>query len=114
MLKILVLDEADILLGENFVVQTHAIIGKIPKQTQVCLFSATYPQEVLNLTSKFMRNPVSILVEKESLRVDLIKNFYISCEYEEHKYDILYELYQKVSVCQAVIFVNTKQKANFL
>lgn len=113
-LKILVFDEADILLGNNFIEQTYEIIKKIPTNTQICLFSATYPQEILDLTSNFMRNPVNILIERENIRVDLIKNFYVSCEYEENKYDILFELYEKITICQAVIFVNTKQKANWI
>jgi translation initiation factor 4A len=77
----------------------------------VCLFSATYLQDILDLTKKFLNNPIRILVDKEKISVDSIKNYYVDAQYEENKYDILIDLYQKVSVCQAVIFVNSIRKA---
>lgn len=110
-LKLLVLDEADILLGEDFAPKIHHIVSRIPRDSQICLFSATYPPEVLELTKEFMNNPVKILVEREKISVDTIKNYYVNIEYEEHKYAVLVELYQKVSVCQAVIFVNSVNRA---
>ena len=110
-LKILVLDEADKLLGEDFRDQIHKVLKRIPIKCQVCLFSATYLQDILDLTKKFLNNPVRILVDKEKISVDSIKNYYVDAQYEENKYDILVDLYQKVSVCQAVIFVNSIRKA---
>jgi translation initiation factor 4A len=110
-LKIFVLDEADKLLGEDFRDQIHKILKHIPRDCQVCLFSATYLQDIIELTEKFMNNPVKILVDKEKISVDTIKNYYVDAQYEENKYDILLDLYQKVSVCQAVIFVNSVRKA---
>jgi superfamily II DNA/RNA helicase len=110
-LRVFVLDEADKLLSDDFLQQIQNIITKIPRETQVCLFSATYTPEILALTEKFMSNPVKILVEPENVSVELIRNYYVNAEYEDNKYDILAELYQKVSVCQAVIFVNTVRKA---
>lgn len=113
-LKILVLDEADKLLGDELQEQMQKIFGSIPKDCQVCLFSATFTQEVLELTKKFLNNPVKILVQNEKISVDSIKNYFVDAEYEENKYDILSELYQNVSVCQAVIFVNSIKKAIFI
>ena len=110
-LKLFVLDEADVLLGPDFVAQIYMIISKLPSTTQVALFSATYLTETLNITSKFMKNPVTILVDNEKVSVDIIKNYFVDIEKEEYKYAVLVELYQKVSVCQAVIFVNHIKKA---
>ena len=110
-LQVFVLDEADKLLSDDFLQQIQTIITKIPRETQVCLFSATYTSEILSLTEKFMTNPVKILVEPENVSVELIRNYFVNAEYEDNKYEILAELYQKVSVCQAVIFVNTIKKA---
>lgn len=110
-LKIFILDEADKLLGEDFREQIHKILKYIPRDCQVCLFSATYTKDILDLTTKFMNNPVKILVDKEKISVDTIRNYYVDAQYEDNKYDILIDLYQKVSVCQAVIFVNSIRKA---
>jgi translation initiation factor 4A len=110
-LKLFVLDEADALLGSDFLQQIYVVIKKLPKTSQIALFSATFLPETLELTSKFMNNPVRILVEREKVSVDLIKNFFVDIGREEHKYAVLVELYQKVSVCQAVIFVNSIRKA---
>ena len=110
-LKLLILDEADILLADDFINQIQTIIRIINKESQICIFSATYPPHILSLTEKFMNNPVRILVEREKVSVDVIKNYYVDSQYEDNKYDILVELYQKVSVCQAVIFVNSINKA---
>ena len=46
------------------------------------LLSATMPQEVLEVTSKFMREPVRILVKKEELTLEGIRQFYINVEKE--------------------------------
>ena len=110
-ISLLILDEADILLQEEFAIQIQKIIKKIPNTAQICLFSATYPKEIINLTNQFLINPVRILVENEKVSVDGIKNFWVNVEREEYKYDTLVDIYKKVSVCQAVIFVNSIEKA---
>jgi translation initiation factor 4A len=68
-LKILVLDEADKLLGEDFRDQIHKILKRIPVKCQVCLFSATFLDEILDLTKKFLNNPVEILVDKDKFTI---------------------------------------------
>lgn len=113
-IKLLILDEADVLLQDEFALQIQKIIKKIPKTAQICLFSATYPAETVKLTTQFLINPVKILVENEKISVEGIKNFWVNVGGEESKYDTLVEIYQKVSVCQAVIFVNSVEKAVYL
>ena len=78
------------------------------------LFSATMQDEVLALTTKFMDNPMRILVNKEQLTLDGIRQFYIQCEKEEYKFETLCDLYATVAITQAVIFVNTRRKAEIL
>jgi translation initiation factor 4A len=109
-LKLLIIDEADLLLGKNFIEQTKNIITNIPKKTQICLFSATYAREALELTREFMNKPIKILIEAEKISVEAIKNYYINVGEEDNKYSIILDFYQKISVCQAVIFVNSIEK----
>lgn len=108
--KLLVLDEADDLLKKEFAPQIQKIMINIPQESQICLFSATYPQEIINLTKKFLNDPIKILVEKEKISVEAIKHFYVPLDREDEKYDNLIDIYQQVSVCQAVIFVNSIEK----
>lgn len=49
---------------------------------QVILLSATMPQDVLEVTSRFMRNPIRILVKKEELTLEGIKQFFVLVERE--------------------------------
>jgi len=112
-LKILVLDEADEMLSQGFSEQIYEIFKFLPKDIQVCLFSATMPDEVLGLTGKFMRNPTRILVKKESLTLEGIKQFYVAVE-EEYKLETLMDLYDSVSIAQSVIFCNSRRKVDWL
>jgi translation initiation factor 4A len=82
--------------------------------TQVILLSATMPPEVLEVTTKFMREPVTILVKKEELTLEGIKQFYVNVEKEEWKLDTLSDLYDTLSITQAVIFCNTRRKVDWL
>ena len=113
MLRVLVLDEADEMLSQGFADQIYEIFRFLPKDIQVALFSATMPEEVLELTKKFMRDPVRILVKRESLTLEGIKQFFIAVE-EEHKLDTLMDLYETVSIAQSVIFANTRRKVDWI
>jgi superfamily II DNA/RNA helicase len=111
-LKILILDEADQLLSPDFLEQIQTVIKSIPKNTQICLFSATtQTQNIQNTKKYFMSNPVELSIDKEKIKVDQIKNYVIDAEKENNKYPILVDLYKNINICQAVIFVNTIDKA---
>lgn len=78
--------------------------------TQVVLFSATLPHDVLEMTTKFMSDPIRILVKRDELTLDGITQFFVSVEKEEWKFDTLCDLYDSLTVTQAVIFCNTRRK----
>lgn len=61
------------------------------------------------MTKKFMRNPVEILVKKDELTLEGIKQFFVQVEKQEWKYETLCDLYEVVSISQAVIFCNTRR-----
>lgn len=62
-LKTIVLDEADEMLSRGFSESIQKIFTFMPSDVQACLFSATMPKEILDITKEFMRDPVKILVE---------------------------------------------------
>jgi translation initiation factor 4A len=113
-MKMFVLDEADEMLSRGFTEQIYDIFQLLPQSTQVVLLSATMPQDVLEVTTKFMRDPIRILVKKDELTLEGIKQFYIAVEKEDWKLDTLSDLYETVTITQAVIFCNTRRKVDWL
>ncbi|XP_067950097.1 uncharacterized protein [Watersipora subatra] len=113
-IKMFVLDEADEMLSRGFKDQIYNVFKFMPSDTQVILLSATMPEEVLEVTKKFMRNPIRILVKKEELTLEGITQFYIMIEKEDWKLDTLCDLYETLTITQAVIFCNTRRKVDWL
>merc|ERR1711894_650248 len=109
-----VLDEADEMLSRGFKDQIYDIFKTMPPNIQVCLFSATMAPEILDLTSKFMRDAVRILVKKDELTLEGIRQFYVTIEREEWKLDTLCDLYETLTITQAIIYCNTRRKVDFL
>jgi ATP-dependent RNA helicase len=110
--KMLVLDEADELLNKGFKDQIYDIYRYLPPQTQVVIVSATLPHDILEMTTKFMSDPVRILVKRDELTLEGIKQFFVAVEKEEWKFDTLCDLYDTLTITQAVIFCNTRRKVN--
>jgi translation initiation factor 4A len=113
-MKMFVLDEADEMLSRGFREQIYDVFQLLPTETQVVLLSATMPPDVLEVTTKFMREPVRILVKRDELTLEGIKQFYVAVEKEEWKLDTLSDLYETVTITQAVIFCNTRRKVDWL
>jgi len=108
------LDEADEMLSRGFKDQIYDIFKFLPETVQVCLFSATMPLDVLEVTQRFMREPVRILVKKDELTLEGIKQFYIAVDQEEWKLDTLCDLYETLTITQAIIYCNTRRKVDWL
>jgi translation initiation factor 4A len=113
-IKTFVLDEADEMLSRGFKDQIKDIFTSLPANVQVGLFSATMPPDALEITREFMNNPVRILVKRDELTLEGIKQFYIAVDREDWKLDTLCDLYESLNITQAVIFCNTRRKVDFL
>ncbi|KAF4302626.1 RNA helicase ATP-dependent DEAD-box conserved site [Botryosphaeria dothidea] len=85
------------LLNRGFREQIYDVYRYLPPATQVVVVSATLPYDVLDMTTKFMTDPYFIAVEKE-----------------EWKFDTLCDLYDTLTITQAVIFCNTRRKVDWL
>jgi translation initiation factor 4A len=112
--KMFVLDEADEMLSKGFKEQIYDVFQHLPPKVQVCLFSATMPDDILGITEKFMRDPIKILVKKDELTLEGIKQFYIAVQEEQYKLDTLCELYETLTITQAIIYCNTRRKVDWL
>ncbi|CAD5235000.1 unnamed protein product [Bursaphelenchus xylophilus] len=109
-----VLDEADEMLSRGFKDQIYDVFKSMPTTVQSVLLSATMPSDVLEVTKCFMRDPIRILIKKEELTLEGIRQFYIRIDKEEWKFDTLCDLYDTVNITQAVIFCNTRRKVEEL
>jgi len=66
------------------------------------------------MTRKFMNDPIRILVKRDELTLEGIKQFFVAVEKEEWKFDTLCDLYDTLTIAQAVIFCNTREKVDWL
>lgn len=76
----------------------------IESQPQIVLFSATFPDNVRRFAPRFAPDAYEISLRREELSVDSIKQFYMDCKDEEHKYEVLCYLYDLLTVSQSIIF----------
>ena len=112
--RLFILDEADEMLSRGFKDQIYEVFKFLPENVQCALFSATMPLPVLDVTQKFMREPVRILVKKDELILEGIKQFFIMIEQEAWKLETLCDLYETLTITQAIIYCNTRRKVDWL
>jgi len=112
--RLFILDEADEMLSRGFKDQIYDIFQRLDEEIQVCLFSATMPSDILEISERFMRDPIRILVKRDDLTLEGIKQFYIGVEKEDFKFDTLCDLYETLTITQAIIYCNTRRKVDWL
>jgi len=105
-----IIDEADEILSFGFKESIYDIIKSIPENSQICLFSATIPEDVLELSNKFLREPENILVKKEALTLEGIRQFFINVKVNDWKLDVLKDLYDVINISQCIIYINSRNK----
>ena len=81
-------------------------------QVQVVIISATMTPQVLDLSAKFMVEPVKILVKKDKLSLDVIKQYKVNVSKDHWKFNTLTDLYDRLEIDQAIIFCNSKNKVS--
>lgn len=113
-IKTIIIDEADEMLSSGFKEQVYNIFQKLPSNVQVALFSATLPQEIHNLTNKFMRNPIEILVKSEQLTLEGIDQYYVNLNDDQEKFETLKDIFSNISVSQCIIYCNSIYRVNEL
>lgn len=114
-MKYIILDEADQMLEELFVQQIHSIlISNFPSTVRLALFSATMPAQVLSIAEKYLNDPVRILLPPDEVTLRGIKQYYVPLDREDMKLVMLIDLYQYITINQSLIYVNKRQKAEWL
>ena len=107
-LQSFVLDEADEMLSKGFLDTIKEIISLIPTTAKILLFSATMPKDIVEMTTKFMKDPAKILIKNEELTLEGIKQYYVYLK-KEDKLDVLFQIYRGIEIAQAIIYCNTKK-----
>lgn len=111
--KLVVLDEADEMLDMGFIEDIETILKQLPKERQTALFSATMPQDIMNLTVKYQRNPQIIKVVHKEMTVPNIEQIYYEVR-EKNKPEILARLIDMYNPRLSLVFCNTKRRVDEL
>lgn len=114
-IKVLILDEADQMLEDKFHEQVMCILDLgFPNTTQVALFSATMPPEVVDVATRLLRDPVKILIPPEEVTLDGIKQFFVQLPKDDWKIEALLDIYSQLNINQAMIYCNKRQRVEWL
>jgi translation initiation factor 4A len=113
-IRLFILDEADEMLSQGFKEQIHNIFQYFNEHIQVAIFSATLPRDVLQLTDKFMKNPVNIVMKREDLSLDGIDQRYVALYNDAEKFDTLKLLFETLTISQSIIYTNNVKRVEDL
>ncbi len=105
------LDEADRMLEMGFQDELDAILTFLPKRKQSLLFSATYPEDILNLSRSFQLDASEVRVDTEHTE-DNIQQFFYEVQPSQDKNDFLYKIICHYKPERMIIFCRTKQETN--
>ena len=108
-----VLDEADRMLDMGFIEDINYILSKVKHKKQLCLFSATILPEIIEISKRYMKNPIHITVNQNDITLKTIEQMYLITN-EKEKYNHLCDLIKQSNNNQMLIFTSTKQKAEEL
>jgi translation initiation factor 4A len=113
-IKILVIDEADEMMSSGFKDQMYNIFQPLHNDIQVALFSATYSEELDELSKSFMQNPTQIRVKAEELTLQGIAQYYINLMDDVQKYETVKDIFESITISQAIIYCNSTHRVDDL
>jgi ATP-dependent RNA helicase DeaD len=111
--KFVVLDEADTMLDMGFIDDVDFILGGIRGKRQVCIFSATMPQKITELSRKYMTDPEKIMINSDEPSVETLDQYYAVVRHDE-KLEFLIDLLKREHPASAIVFRRTKRGADRL
>ncbi|WP_394184383.1 DEAD/DEAH box helicase [Pseudoalteromonas tetraodonis] len=105
-LQALVLDEADEMLRMGFIDDVENIMEKTPREKQTCLFSATMPKQIQNISSKYMNNPEQIHISARNSTVSSVEQVFWNAHV--HKNKAIVRFLEAEQYEGAIVFVRTR------
>lgn len=110
-LNYFVLDEADKMLDLNFTQELENILNILPKKRQNLLFSATFPQKILDIASKITQNPVQVSIQNKEAPVETLNQRVIKVN-KANKSALLRHLIKTLSLGQVLVFMANKRSCD--
>ncbi|MDE1853484.1 MAG: DEAD/DEAH box helicase [Thaumarchaeota archaeon] len=105
--KFVIVDEADIMLDMGFIEDVDYILARTQKNKQMALFSATMPRSIVQLSQRYMADPVRVMVDQNEPSAETLEQFYARVERDE-KLPLLLDILAKENRKSAVIFCRTR------
>lgn len=112
-IKTVILDEADEMLDMGFREDIEYILEDIPTDRQFLLFSATLPQEIMQLAKRYQNNPEIVKITKHELTTPDVEQKYFEVK-EDMKLELLSRLLDLNNFDLSLVFCNTKRKVDKL
>ena len=112
-LKMMILDEADVMLNMGFREDIETILKDAPKERQTVFFSATMPRPIRDLIEKFSRDPQNVKIEQKAMTVPTVEQVYYEVD-RRFKVDLLTRLIDIYDLKLGIIFCNTKRMVDEL
>jgi ATP-dependent RNA helicase DeaD len=112
-LKIVILDEVDVMLNMGFREDIELILQATPQQRQTVFFSATIPRPIQQLIEKHAREPQNVRIEQKALTVPTVEQVYYEVD-RRYKIDLLTRLIDLHDLKLGIIFCNTKRMVDDL
>src|SRR5205823_8543197 len=112
-LKVVILDEVDVMLNMGFRDDIELILQATPKERQTVFFSATIPRPIQQLIERYARNPQNVRMEQKALTVPTVEQVYYEVD-RHYKIDLLTRLIDLHDLKLGIIFCNTKRMVDDL
>jgi len=113
--RALMLDEMPDLVGRGFLEQIRDVVQQLDQTVQVVVTSAPSPcAATAEFVERVMHSPVRAVHHVPAVTLDGIRQFYVDCEKEEFKTEVLLELWEALAATQGVVFCNTARKAQYV
>lgn len=112
-IKYVVIDEADEMLNMGFIEQVEAIIQSLPTNRVTMLFSATIPEDIKQLSQKYMIDPIHVEVETTETTKNKIEHFTINVA-DDEKFDLLRKITVTENPDSCIIFCETQERVDTL
>lgn len=109
--KMLVVDEADLMLDMGFIVDVDKVAAKMPEKLEMFVFSATIPEKLKPFLKKYMENPKYIHIEPKQVSAANLTHVLLPSRHR-NKVNLTYEALRLYNPYLAIVFTNTKKKAD--